>query len=85
VKYCIGVKLAPLISMKEHRLRVFENRMFKIVFGPNRDEIIQGWRKLHNEDLHNLNFASSIIRMIKSRRMRLAGHVECMVGEDQCI
>jgi hypothetical protein len=71
--------------MKDHRLRVFENRMFKIVFGPNRDEIIQGWRKLHNEYLHKLNFAPSIIRMIKSKRVRWAVHVECMVGEDQCI
>jgi hypothetical protein len=47
-------------------------------FGQNRDEVIGGWRKLHNEKLHNLYGSPSIIRMIKSRRMRLAGHVARM-------
>jgi hypothetical protein len=48
------------------------------IFGPKRDEVIGGWRKLHNEELHNLYSSPSIIRMIKSRRMRLAGHVARM-------
>jgi hypothetical protein len=45
------------------------------IFGPKRDEVTGGWRKLHNEELHNLYSSPGIIRMIKSRRMRLAGHV----------
>jgi hypothetical protein len=49
---------------------VFENRVLRIIFGPKRDEEKGGWRKLHNEELHNLNSSPSIIRMIKSRRMR---------------
>jgi hypothetical protein len=52
---------------------VFENRVLRGIFGPNRDEVIGGWRKLHNEELHNLYCSPSIIRMIKSRRMRWAG------------
>jgi hypothetical protein len=56
---------------------VFENRVLRGMFGPKWDEVTGGWRKLHNE-LHNLYSSPSIIRMIKSRRMRLAGHVACM-------
>jgi hypothetical protein len=63
---------------EEHRLRVFENRMLRKIFGPNRDEVIGGWRKLHNEKLHNLCCSPCIIRMIKSSRMRWAGHVARM-------
>ncbi|PNF13874.1 hypothetical protein B7P43_G11475 [Cryptotermes secundus] len=59
---------------EEHRLRVFENRMLRRIFGPKRDEVTGGWRKLHNEELHNLYSSPSIIRMIRSRRMRLGGH-----------
>jgi hypothetical protein len=55
---------------KEHRLRVFENRVLRRIFGPKRDEVMGDWRKLHNEELHNLYSSPSIIRMIKSRRMR---------------
>jgi hypothetical protein len=54
---------------------VFENRVLRRILGPKRDEVTGGWRKLHNEELHNLYSSPSIIRMIKSRRMRLAGHV----------
>jgi hypothetical protein len=57
---------------------VFENRVLRKIFGPKRDEVIGGWRKLHNNELHNLYFSSSIIRIIKSRRMELAGHVARM-------
>jgi hypothetical protein len=63
-------------SLREKRiLRVFENRVLRRIFGPKRDEVTGGWRKLHNEELHNLYSSPSIIRMIKSRRMRWAGHV----------
>jgi hypothetical protein len=65
---------------EEHRLRVFENRVLRRIFGPKRDEVIGGWRKLHNEELHGLYSSSSIIRVIKARRMRWTGHV-ARVGE----
>jgi hypothetical protein len=58
---------------EEHKLRVFENRALRRIFGPKRDGMTGGWRKLHNEELHNLYSSSSIIRIIKSRRMRWAG------------
>jgi hypothetical protein len=57
---------------------MFENRVLRRIFGPKRDEVTGGWRKLHNEELHNLYSSPSIIRMTKSRRMRLAGHVARM-------
>jgi hypothetical protein len=58
------------IYRARERVRVFENRVLRRIFGPKRDEVTGGWRKLHNETLHNLYFSPSIIRMIKSRRMR---------------
>jgi hypothetical protein len=59
---------------EERRLRVFENRVLSEIFGPKRDEVTGEWRKLHNEKL-NLYSPPNIIRVIKSRRMRWAGHV----------
>jgi hypothetical protein len=67
---------------EEHRLRVFENRMLRI-FGPKSEED-ESWRKLHNDELHNLYSSSNIVRVIKSRRMRWAGHVARM-GEGRGI
>jgi hypothetical protein len=65
-----------LIDLREeHRLRVFENRVLRRIFGPKRDEVTGGWRKLHNEELDSLYSSPSILRMIKSRRMRWEGHV----------
>jgi hypothetical protein len=64
-----------LTLREEHRLRVFENRVLRRIFGPKRDEVTGGWRKLHNEDLHGLYSSCSIVRVIKARRMRWAGHV----------
>jgi hypothetical protein len=58
-----------------HRLRVFENRVLRRIFGPKRDEVAGGWRKLHNEEVHGLYSSPSIVRVIKARRMRWAGHV----------
>jgi hypothetical protein len=57
---------------------VFENRVLRRIFGPKRDEETGGWRKLHNEEFHNLCSSPSIIRIIKPRRMRWAGHVARM-------
>jgi hypothetical protein len=64
-----------LTLWEEHRLRIFENRVLRRIFGPKRDEVTRRWRKLHNEELHNLYSSPSIIRMIMSRRMRLVGHI----------
>jgi hypothetical protein len=60
-------------------MRVSENRVLRKISGRKRDEVIEGWRKLHNEELHNFYSSPSIIRIIKSRRMRWAGHVARMV------
>jgi hypothetical protein len=57
---------------------VFENRVLRRIFGPKRDEVTGEWRKMHNEELHNLNSSPDIIRQVKSRRMRWAGHVARM-------
>jgi hypothetical protein len=53
---------------------LFESRLLRRIFGPKKDEVTGGWRKLHNEELHNLYSSPSIIGMIKSRRMRWAGY-----------
>jgi hypothetical protein len=63
---------------EEHKLWVFENRVLRRIFGPKRDRVTGGWRKLHNEELHNLYSSSSIIGIIKSKRMRWARHVAQM-------
>jgi hypothetical protein len=57
---------------------VFENRVLRRIFGPTRDAVTGEWRKLHNGELHDLHSSPDIIRQIKSRRMRWAGHVERM-------
>jgi hypothetical protein len=57
---------------------LFENRVLRRIFGPKRDEVRGRWRKLQNEELHNLYYTPSIIRMIKSRKMTEAGHVARM-------
>jgi hypothetical protein len=64
-----------LTLREEHRLRVFENRVLRRIFGPKRDEVTGGWGKLCSEESHNLYSSQSIIRMIKSRRMRWVGHI----------
>jgi hypothetical protein len=68
---------------EEHRLRVFENTLLRKIFGPEREED-GSWRKLHNDELHSLYSSQNIIRVIKSRSMRWAGHVARM-GEERVI
>jgi hypothetical protein len=64
---------------------MFENRMLRGMFRSKRDEMMGGWGKQHNEERHDLYSSSSIIRMIKSRRMRLAGHVIRMMEKRNCV
>jgi len=72
-----GFETWSLTFREERRLRVFENRVLRI-FGPKRDEVRGEWRKLHNEELTDLYSSAIIVRVIKSRRMRWAGHVARM-------
>jgi hypothetical protein len=73
-----GCETWSLTLREEHRLRVFENRVLRRIFGPNRDEVTGGLRKLHNEELHGLYSSPSIVRVIEARRMKWAGHVARM-------
>jgi len=77
-----GCKTWPLTLREEHRLRVFENRVLRKIFGPRREED-RSWRKLHNDELHNLYSSLNIVGVIKSRRMRWAGHVAHGRGEER--
>jgi len=77
-----GCETWSLILREERRLRVFENRVLRRVFGPKRDEVTGQWRKLHNEELKDLYSLPNIVRVVKSRRMRWAGYVARM-GEDR--
>jgi hypothetical protein len=73
-----GCETRSLTLREENRLRVFENRVLRRIFGPKSDELTGEWRKLHNEELHILYYSPNIIRQIKSRRMRWAGHMSRM-------
>jgi hypothetical protein len=66
----------------EHRLRVFDNRVLRRLFGPKRDEVTGVWRKLHNEELHDMYCSRNNVRVIKSRRMRWVGYV-ARLGEER--
>ena len=67
---------------EERKLRVFENTVLRRIFGPRREEVTGEWRKLHNEELNDMYCSPNIVRVIKSRRMRWAGHVARM-GEER--
>jgi hypothetical protein len=70
-----GFETWSLTLREEQRLRVFENRVLRRVFGPKRDEVTGKWRRLHNEELNDLYSSPKIIQVVKSRRMRWTGHV----------
>jgi hypothetical protein len=72
-----GCETWSLTLREEHRLRVFENRVLRRIFGPKREED-RSWRKLHNDELRSLYSSPNIVRVIKSRRMSWAGHVARM-------
>jgi hypothetical protein len=73
-----GCETLSLTLRKKHRLRAFENRVLRRIFGPKRNEVTGERRNLHNKELHDLYFFLGTIRMIKSRRMRVVGHVARM-------
>jgi hypothetical protein len=73
-----GCEIWSLTLREEHRLRAFENRVLRRIFGPKRDKVTGEWRKFHNEELRDLHSSPSIITKIKSRMMRWAGHVAQM-------
>jgi len=75
-----GCETWSLTLREERRLMVFENRVLRRVFGPKRDEVTGEWRKLHNEELRDLYSLPNIVQVIKSSRMRWAGHVARMGG-----
>jgi hypothetical protein len=77
-----GCETWSLTLREERRLRVFENRVLRRLFRLKRDEVTGEWRKLHNEELNDLCSLPKILRVVKSRRMRWAGHVARM-GEDR--
>jgi hypothetical protein len=77
-----GCETWSLILREEYRLRVIEDKVLRKIFGPKSDEVTDEWRKLLKEELHDLYFLPGIIGIIKSRRMRWAGHV-ARVGEER--
>jgi len=80
-----GCETWSLTLREERKLRVFENRVLRRILGPRRDEVTEQWRRWHNEELNDLHSSPNIVRVIKWRRMRWAGHVARMGEERGCI
>jgi hypothetical protein len=70
-----GCETWSLTPEEGHRVRAFENRVLRRILGPKRDEVTGGWKKLHNEEIHNFYSSQSIIIMVKSRKISWAGRV----------
>ena len=79
-----GCETWSLTLREEMKVRVFENMMLRRIFGPRRDEVTGKWRRLHNEELNDLYYSPNIVRVLKTRRMRWAGHVARM-GEERVV
>ena len=77
-----GCETWSLTLRQEHKLRVFENRALRRIFGPKRVEVLGEWRKVHDDEFNDLYYSPNIVRVIQSRRMRWAGLVACM-GENR--
>ena len=77
-----GCETWSLTLREERKLRVFENMVLRKIFGPRKDEVTGEWRRSDNEELNDLYCSPNIVRVIKWRRMRWAGHVACM-GEER--
>jgi PAS domain-containing protein len=77
-----GCETSSRILRDEQRLRVFENRLLRRIFGPKRDEATGEWRRLYKEEMYS---SPNIIRVIKLRRMRWAGHVASIGGQERCV
>ena len=80
-----GRETWSMTMREERKLRVFENMVVRRIFGPRRDEVTGEWRRLHNEELNDLYSSPNIVRVIKSRRMRWAGHVARMGRRGVCV
>ena len=78
-----GCETWSLTLREECRLMVFGNRVLRRIFGSTRDVVTVEWRKLHNEELNDLYSSPNIVQVIKSRKMRWAGHVACMEGGER--
>jgi hypothetical protein len=80
-----GCETWSLTLREERRLRVFKNRVLRRIFGSKRDEVTGEWRKLHNEEFNDLYSSPNIVRVIKSRRIRWAGHLTWMGRREACM
>jgi hypothetical protein len=72
-------------TKEEHRFRVFENRVLRRIFGPKREEVAGGWRRLHSEELHSLYALPNFIRVVMSRRMRWGGACNTYGRNEKCV
>ena len=79
-----GGQTCSMKLREERKLRMFENMVLRRILEPRRDEVTGEWRRLHNEELNDLYTSPNFVRVIKSRRMRWAGHVACMGEERGC-
>ena len=80
-----GCETWSLTLREERRLRLFDNRVLRRIFGPKRDGVTRNWRRLHNQEFYCLYSLPNVIRVVKPSRMRWVGHVAHIGGEERCI